>query len=50
MKVGDLVFCGSYRGLGVILSFDEDGDPEVYLMESNRATVMWLCYVKVVEA
>ena len=47
MKVGDLVLCGTNKTLGVILSFDEEGDPVVYETASGITAAMWKYRVEV---
>ena len=41
MQVGDLVLCGTNENLGIILGWDEDKDPIVWLVHLEGAIPMY---------
>ncbi len=49
MKVGDLVLCGTNKVVGIIVRFDDDGDPVVYEVESGITAGMWRDRVEVID-
>ena len=48
MKVGDLVLCGTKKTVGIIVRFDEEGDPVVYEPASGITSSMWKDRVEVI--